>query len=226
MELTLAEELLLLGLDDQTGEVILSVSTALPFGLAGALLLDLFNSNRIEIRDDKVFVIDSTPTGNNLLDEALNLLSKSDKPEKVSYWIKHLNSSIDDMFEKIINELVSKGILKRQEKKILWIIPVERFPTNDPIPEVLSRIGIRRIVLENEEPDNRTVALLSLIKASNLIDELFLKDERRQAANIIDDYIKNEKIGKVVSDINNEVTAIIASSVAGSVAAASVVGNI
>lgn len=226
MELTLAEELLLLGLDDQTGEVILSVSTALPFGLAGALLLDLFNSNRIEIRDDKVFVIDSTPTGNNLLDEALNMLSKSDKPEKVSYWIKHLNSSIDDMFEKIIKELVSKGILKRQEKKILWIIPVERFPTNDPIPEVLSRIGIRRIVLENEEPDNRTLALLSLIKASNLIDELFLKDERRQAANIIDDYIKNEKIGKVVSDINNEVTAIIASSVAGSVAAASVVGNI
>jgi len=147
-------------------------------------------------------------------------------PQNITYRIRHLNTSIDDIFEKIINELVAKGILKRQEKKILWLIPVERFPTKDPIPEVLSRIAIRRIVLENEEPDKRSLALLSLIKASNLIDELFLKEERRQAANIIDDYIKNEKIGKVVSDINNEVTAIIASSVAGSVAAASVVGNI
>ncbi len=226
MELTLAEELLLLGLDDKTGEVMLSVSTALPFGLAGALLLDLFISKRIELRYDKVVVVNSESIGNSLLDETLSLLNQKDKSEKVSYWIKHLNVSIDDMFEKIINQLVNKGILKRQEKKILWLIPIERFPTKDPIPEVMSRISIRRIVLENEEPDNRTLALLSLIKASNLIDELFLKDERRQATNIIDDYIKNEKIGKVVSDINNEVTSIIASSVAGSVAAASVVGNI
>jgi hypothetical protein len=225
MELTLAEELLLLGMDDKTGEILLSVSTALPFGLAGALLLDLFIAKKIEIRDEKIYAIDSTQTGNKLLDEAIGLIQVKVQAENASFWIKNFNSAIDDLTEKIITGLVDRGVLKREEKKILWLIPVERFPTQDPMPEVLSRIAIRRIVLENEEPDNRTLALLSLIKASNLIDELFLKEERRQAANIIEDYIKNEKIGKVVADINNEVTAIIASSVAGSVAAASVVGN-
>jgi hypothetical protein len=225
MELTLAEELLLLGMDDKTGEILLSVSTALPFGLAGALLLDLFIAKKIEIRDEKIYAIDSTQTGNKLLDEAIGLIQVKVQAENASFWIKNFNSAIDDLTEKIITGLVDRGVLKREEKKILWLIPVERFPTQDPMPEVLSRIAIRRIVLENEEPDNRTLALLSLIKASNLIDELFLKEERRQAANIIEDYIKNEKIGKVVADINNEITAIIASSVAGSVAAASVVGN-
>lgn len=225
MELTLAEELLLLGMDDKSGEILLSVSTSLPFGLAGALLLDLYIAKKIEIRNEKIYAIDSSQTGNKLLDEALGLINVKVEPENTSFWIKNFNSSIDDLTEKIITSLVDRGVLKREEKKILWLIPVERFPTQDPMPEVLSRIAIRRIVLENEEPDNRTLALLSLIKASNLIDELFLKEERRQAANIIEDYIKNENIGKVVADINNEVTEIIASSVAGSVAAASVVGN-
>ena len=40
-----------------------------------------------------------------------------------------------------------------------------------------------------------------------------------------DEFISYEEIGKAVADINAEVTAIISSSVAGTVAAASVVGN-
>jgi golgi phosphoprotein 3 len=225
MELTLAEELLLLGLDDKSGEVLLSVSTALPYGIAGAILLDLHLKNRIELTDKYVRIISTEKTGNELLDEVLALIQVKIELEEPKFWIRNINGSVEDLVDKIINVLVSKGILKKEEKKILWIIPVDRFPTNDPLPEVHTRILIRSIVLENAEPSERTLALLSLIKSSNLIDELFLKDERKQATNIINEFIANEKIGKAVADINAEVTAIISSSVAGTVAAASVVGN-
>lgn len=225
MELTLAEELLLLGLDDETGETLLSVSTALPYGIAGAILLDLHLLNRIELTHKCVKIISDEKTGNKIHDEVLALINDKIGCEEPKYWIRSINGSVEDLVDKIIIELVSKGILKKEEKKILWIIPVERFPTNDPLPEVHTRILIRSIVLENKEPNERTLALLSLIKASNLIDELFLKDERKQATNIIDEFISYEEIGKAVADINAEVTAIISSSVAGTVAAASVVGN-
>lgn len=225
MELNLAEELLLLGLDDESGEIILSVSTALPYGIAGAILLELHLKGKIELTSESVTPKDTTNTGDEILDDVLNLIKIKVENESPKYWIRTINGSVDDLIDRIIDGLVKKGVLKKEEKRILWIIPVDRFPTKDPLPEVHTRILMRSIVLENQEPTNRTLALLSLIKASNLIDELFLKDERRQATNIINELISNESVGKAVADINAEVTAIISSSVAGTVAAASVVGN-
>jgi hypothetical protein len=226
MELTLAEELLLLGLDDESGEIILSVSTALPYGIAGAILIDLHLLGRINLNNNNTVTVknDST-TGYEILDEVLNLIKSKKEVENPKYWVRTINSSIENLIDRLIDGLVLRGVLKKQEKKILWIIPVDRFPTNDPLPEVHTRILIRSLVLEGVEPNERNLALLSLVKASNLIDELFLKDERKQANNIINEMINNESIGKAVSDINAEVTAIISSSVAGTVAAASVVGN-
>lgn len=226
MELTLAEELLLLGLDNQSGDILVSVSTSLPYGLAGAILLDLYLMERIEFANNSIIVKNSTDTGNEVLDEVLNLIKIKIENKGPKYWIRTINSSVEDLSDRLIEGLVKKGILKKEEKKILWIIPVDRFPTQDPLPEVHTRILVRSIVLENQEPNERTVALLSLIKATNLIDELFLKEERKQASNIISEFISNENIGKAVADITEEISAIIITSVAASVAAASAVGNI
>jgi hypothetical protein len=225
MELNLAEELLLLGLDAESGEIILSVSTALPYGLVGAILLELHLKGKILLTNNHVKVIDSTSTGNEIMDEVLSMIQSHNKEEEPKFWIRTINGAIDDITERLIAILIKKGVLRKESKKILWIIPVERFPAKDVLPEVHTRILLRSIVLENVEPTSRTLALLSLVKSSNLIDELFLKDERKQATNIINEYIAGESIGKAISDINAEVTSIIASSVAGTVAAASVVGN-
>lgn len=225
MELNLAEELLLLALDAESGEILLSVSTAIPYGLVGAILMELHLNKKIKIENDKIECLDCTSTGNDIFDEVLGLLKSSHKAESPKYWIRSINSHIDDLVDRLIAVLVHKGVLKKEEKRILWIIPVDRFPAKDVLPEVHTRILIRSIVLENAEPTQRNIALLSLVKSTNMIDELFLKDERKQATNIINEYIENESIGKAISDINAEVTAIIASSVAGTVATASVVGN-
>ncbi len=221
MELKLYEELLMLGLDDETGEIILPASAALPYGIAGAVLLELYFAGKVKFENEKIIPLTKEFPEDPILDEALKLIS-SYKSESAKYWIRNINSEMGHLVERIENGLVQKKILQKIEKKILWIIPVERYPTLDAISEANLRIHIRAIVLENAEPDDRMLALLSLIKASNLIDELFLKDERKQATKIISNYIVNEKIGKLVSDVSAEVTAIIASSVAGSVAAASV----
>ncbi len=221
MELKLYEELLMLGLDDETGEIILPASAALPYGLAGAILLELFFARKIQFENERIVPLTNQVAEDSILDEALKLISNKNN-ESAKYWIRNINSEMTNLVERIEDGLVAKKILQKVEKKILWIIPVERYPTLNPISEASLRIHIRAIVLENSEPDDRMLALLSLIKASNLVDELFLKDERKQAKTIISNYIIHEKIGKLVSDVSAEVTAIIASTVAGSVAAASV----
>lgn len=221
MELKLYEELLMLGLDDETGEILLPASGALPYGLAGAILMELYFSERIKFEKDMILPVESSFPEDAILDEVIKLIANH-KLENVKYWIRNINSEVKNLVTRIENGLVAKKILKKVEKKILWFIPIERYPTLDAISEASLRIHIRAIVLENAEPDKKMIALLSLIKASNLIDELFLREERKQATKIISDYIGNEKIGKFVSDVSSEVNSIIASSIAGSVAAASV----
>jgi len=225
MELNLAEELLLLALDTDTGELILPVTTSIPYGISGAILLELFNRNKITLEDNLIKVKNSDELDDKILNEVLKLISKEKENKDLKFWVKKIIIEFPDLIEKVINNLVDKSILKKEEKKILWLIPVETYPIKDPLPTVNTRLRIRQIVLEDTQPNGKDLALLSLIKATNLIDELFLKDERKQAENIINDLIKNEQIGKVIKDINIEITSVIASTVAGSVAAASVVGN-
>ncbi|HRP01661.1 MAG TPA: GPP34 family phosphoprotein [Candidatus Kapabacteria bacterium] len=225
MVLNLAEELLLLGLETDTGELMLTVTTSLPYGLAGALLLELFNADKIVMDNNNIKVINSSSTNDAVIDEALGLISKSSENKDCKYWVKKIISEMPDLIDKIMNNLVAKGILKKESKKILWIIPIDTFPMQDALPTVYTRLRVREIVLESQSPDKRDVALLSLIKATNLTDELFMKEERTQATNIINDLIGGEQIGQAIKDINLEITSIIASSVAGSVAAASVVGT-
>ena len=72
--LNLMEELLLLALDDKKGKVLLSSSTELPYALRGAVLLELVNAKKIDIVNKKVVLIDSTMTGNPILNNALELI--------------------------------------------------------------------------------------------------------------------------------------------------------
>ncbi len=80
--LNLMEELLLLALDDEKGKIIFSSSSALPYGLRGALLLELTLANKIDIVNKKLVVIDNTPTNNPLLNSALDIISDHHKEKK------------------------------------------------------------------------------------------------------------------------------------------------
>ncbi|RLE17804.1 MAG: GPP34 family phosphoprotein, partial [Acidobacteria bacterium] len=71
MKLTLSEQLLLLALKDEKGTVVSKAGIALDFGLAGALLLEMTVSGRINIRDGKLIVQNATPSGDPLIDEVL-----------------------------------------------------------------------------------------------------------------------------------------------------------
>ena len=66
--LTFAEEILLLMLDDEDGTFLPTRTSAVEYVLAGAVLLDLAFANRIDTDERQLLVIDSTPTGNPMLD--------------------------------------------------------------------------------------------------------------------------------------------------------------
>jgi len=204
--LNLMEELLLLALDDEKGKIISSSSCALPYGLRGALLLELVLAEKIDVVDKKIVVINKNNTGNEVLDNALNIIDTYHKQKTVKFWITKLTSKMKELRKDLLNQLITKGILEQQDKKVLWVIPATRYPTKNPVIENRVRKRIIGIVLHNEILDERSSMLISLINACELIKEVFPKDNLKDAKKKIKNIIQDEKVGKAItSQISDEI---------------------
>jgi hypothetical protein len=207
---TLAEDFLLIALDDEKGTVSLQGPNAMQYALGGALLMDLALLGRIDSIDKKIVVEDSSSTGDEVLDTSLESIRAASKPRDAKHWVKQLGGR-KGLPELLARRLVARGILREQEHTFMWIFRDERFPTNDPGQESAIRDRIRAVVLDGAEPDTRTLLLLSLVHASNLTDCLFPKEERIQASRCIKELVEGEQFGKAVGGAIAEAIAVIAS---------------
>lgn len=197
--LTLPEQLLLISLHDEKGIILSTASISIRYGLAGAVIMELALREKLEIRDKKLFLINDSYTGDNVLDEAMSQIKIVDKAKNAGYWINKLSSKIK-IQELLLIRLVEKGILKLEEHKVLWIFDSPHYPMQDSGEESEIREKIRRIVLQKDIVDTRIAVLIGLVNACRLTNEIFSKDERKEAKTRIKEIIENDIIAKSVAD--------------------------
>ena len=91
LPMTLLEEFLLLALDDQTGQLHPLAPSTLDCAVAGTILMDLTLRNHIDNDLRDMFVVDQSPTGDNILDPALQVMSLAPvlTPHPIAYWLRH-----------------------------------------------------------------------------------------------------------------------------------------
>lgn len=198
--LSLGEELLLLAMDDERGTVHGAAAAALPFGLAGALLLDLTLRGRLAAEGNDLTVADRTPTGDDLLDEALATIAGARRARSARHWIARLSGGASHLKDRLLGRLIWRGILRREDRPILGIIPSPRYPAVDFTTEWELRQRIRATVLEGEAPDARTAVLLSLVQACRLADAIFTREERAPARRRLHEIARGECVGTAVAE--------------------------
>jgi len=197
----LYEELFLLALNDQKGEVSGSVVTRIGFGLSGAILSELVLAGKIGLDEKKhLVVINSDPTSDDLLDEALAKIVESSRQRKTSFWINRLNDSVKKLQRRVGMRLVDQGILKLEEKRYLWVIPYEAFPQVDASAKYWVKQSLRQVVLAGEKAESHTVALLGLVRASEMLEFVFTRDELKTARKKIDQLTIDDEIGIGIRD--------------------------
>jgi hypothetical protein len=209
---TLAEDLLLLALDDDNGTVSWQRANALQYGLGGALLMDLALLERIDSVDGQIVPVDQSPTGDEALDTALETIRASASSHDPKHWVKKLGSQ-KGIQEHLARRLVARGILRDQEHTFLWVFHERHYPTSDPGPESAVRRQLRDVVLTGAEPDARSVLMLSLVNACNLTDSVFSRDERKQTKRRIKELVEGEQFGTAVGRAVAEVTAAVAAAI-------------
>jgi len=176
----LAEELLLLALDDKSGRVNVS---QIDRGLAGAVLLELALLGRVRVaekrenvRAGRLVLVPGPPLAHPVLAEGLAVLEGREgrKPEHV---IDKLAKSLRD---RLADGLVQAGVLRRERHKVLGLFPTHRLPAQDVSHEATVRERISS-ALAGAAPDERTAALIALLAALKAVTTVFEVADKRAA---------------------------------------------
>ncbi|QYX83109.1 GPP34 family phosphoprotein [Streptomyces akebiae] len=160
---TLGEEILLLSLDDTTGEARLPLRT--PYAIAAAALLErtLSGADGADGADAETDAVDAV----DAVDEAdeADGSGKGALPDDVGKWI-HEHSTAE--YETALRGVLDKGLIRKEKRRVLLVFRTTRYPEADGTVESALRGRLAEVVLEGADPDPRTAALISLLHHGDL----------------------------------------------------------
>jgi Golgi phosphoprotein 3 (GPP34) len=213
----LAEELLLLLLDDEKGSV--RGGFADDAGLTGALLLDLVEAGRVVEREGALVPSGAGPSSPQVLADAYAEIERSDRPRDANHWLNRLPKALKPLRGRVAQDLVARGVLGEERHKALGPFSSTRYPELDPGPEHELRARLRAVLVDGAEPDAHTALLLGLLAPLDLVGRLVEREHRKAAKARAQEVADRGAVGSAVADARRAAqAAVIASITAATVA--------
>lgn len=166
MSTLIAEDLLLVLLDDETGR--LAASESIQALLGGALLTELALAGAVEVgakegllRRRKVRVAEPTPP---LADPSLRraLATVMEKERTAEDLVPRLGKKVRD---DLLGRLQERGMLRREDSTVLGVFSRTRWPAEDTAHEHALRDRLQDALVGGVDPDARTAALIALLSS-------------------------------------------------------------
>ena len=165
MEPLIAEDLLLLLLDDEKGRVPASMWVDVGTPLAAAALAELGMHEAVELEPGS-FLSSARlrATGRSEADPTLArvLAVVAEKPRAVSSVVERSKKGLRD---DVAQRLVQAGVLRREEDRVLGLFPRTSWPAVDVQREAGVRERLRQVLVGGAEPDPRTAVLAGVLGA-------------------------------------------------------------
>jgi Golgi phosphoprotein 3 (GPP34) len=209
MEMLIAEDLLLLLLDDETGAQRASMSSDTLMG--GALLVELAARGLVTLgpssskwrTEDDVLAIPGAAASDPVLQESLARVAKKSRSAKEL--LDPLGKGVRDV---LTDRLAERGVLHRKDDKVLGLFSRTRWPAADSRHEADVRRRVDQALLHAQRPDQRTAALIALLLG---VDELGIvcpegratKEIKERAKAIAEGNWASDAVGQAVQDVMN-----------------------
>lgn len=203
------EEIVLLSLDEAAGDP----QSVHDIALAAAALMELALRNRVDTDPKKFMVVDTTPTGDSILDDALRRLSEAGGDLDTPTAIEKVSAGAAEYREEALRRLVAKNILREESGRFLWIFRTTRYPVINDHEQREVKTRLRQLLLTDEIPDPRDVVLLSLVDSCNLMGQVLSPQEAEQAAERIQQLSRLDLIGQQMANAIAEIRFILRNAV-------------
>lgn len=208
----IAEDLLLLLLDDESGDPLVD-GTRLPRVLAGAVLLELALDGYVtpadqgeDVKRGRLAVRRMEAPADPILGHALGVVADARRPMKPEAAIEKLDSEVRAaVFERVID----RGWVRESRRKVLGIFPSKVWPPVDESHERGVRHELSGVLVEGLDPTPRAAALISLLSAVDAAAKVFPDTDRKmirkRAKEIADGEWAGAAVRKAVDAINSAV---------------------
>ena len=162
----IAEDLLLLLLDDESGK---PQTGQLDTALGGALLVELALAGAVTVSTEtkpsiwkqaKVRAEPGVEVDDVVLAEALHTIGERER--SAQDLVVRLGKGLGDT---LCSRLAKRGVLERRDDKVLGLFPRTRWPARDCAHEEDVRRQLTAVLVEGAEPEPRVGALVALLYA-------------------------------------------------------------
>jgi Golgi phosphoprotein 3 (GPP34) len=206
----IAEEYLLLALDDETGKLRIG-SDRLEPALAGALLAELALRERVGVtppeagwsKRGRVTITNLTPTDDPELDAALQKLAQHEGKrvrDVVSSSAPRKNGLSHGVRERLLKRLAAAGMLVRTEGTVLGFLPRTTWPAGNPEAEEDVRRRLQAALVGGQTPSERTVALVALLHVTGLLGKVVRTEDKKALRARVKKLTEGDWAAKAVKD--------------------------
>ena len=205
VKLTIVEEVLLLILDTEKGDI----QSSLPplsrdMVMAGAALLDLTLENRIDTDLERLIVVDPTPTNDDLLDPVLSDIVAQTESHDTAFWLERIAGRGEEIRGKAIERLVARGILETETNGLVFLSRLmartRRYPAASEKATEEVQFRVMRTIFSDDIPDPQDIVIISLAAACGVFESILSRDELADVRDRIDQVAKLDLIGREVAE--------------------------
>jgi len=203
--LTLADEIVVLMLDDTSGQIDPGCMAVAGTAIAGGILMELALQGRIDTDLTTAYIVNDAPLGDALLDSTLAEIAAEPAKQSSAWWIEQLATRHGDYVEQVLARLVTAGILKEEERKFLWVFSRRAYPQVSGKEEREAKARLMSVLFNDEVPDPRDTLLLGLAKTAGILSTILSAEELERSTDRINEVVALEEIGRSVALVSAQV---------------------
>ncbi len=183
--LTLPEELVLMLLNEESGYFHQVPGWSLNCAVAGAALAELSLISRIDTDMDSLILLDSTETGDPVLDPILREIADDPVQRNAQYWIERFAPRAESIIDLSLDRLVELDVLEHHEGDFwtlgrgIWRSDVigRADGSQEGTAVEFVRTRISKVIFSDEIPAPRDIIIIALIDTCDVFRFIFQLDE-------------------------------------------------
>jgi golgi phosphoprotein 3 len=196
--LTLADEIVVLMLHDDTGAIRSACAGVANIAIAGGILMELALLGRIDTDLTSLFIVDPGPVGDKLLDQALRQIAAEPQKRSSGWWIERLGLHSGDLSRRVLARLVEAGILRVEDQQFLWMFSRRAYPQRTGREEREAKARLMSVIFDDALPTPRDTLLVSLADATGILDQMLTSKELSKVSKRIAEVVALEEISRSV----------------------------
>jgi Golgi phosphoprotein 3 len=204
--LTLADEIVILMLDDETGNVKPDFRAVARVAIAAGALMELALIGRVDSDLQSLFAINPEPVGDIFLDDILSVIVGEANKHPSAWWVDHLSHADRDLVAQVRRRLVRRrlvdaGALLEEGRSEQFFHMGRAYIPSSGREKREVKVRLMSVLFKNEVPDSRDILLLGLVHSTGALSAILSREEMEKATLRIEEFTALEDIGRAVEAV-------------------------